>query len=297
MEKITKGDVVEPNRLSVYELLGRICFALFFTMTGSLIIIVFSQYRPLISGVSDLLGRIGLILVLLITALLARRSISLRAYWPLTFGLFIMACAVSFDWWAARFIIHFLGGFPETPSGLALEKLKTVFVVVLTVIVLTRFSGQTLSSIYLQRGDLKQGLTIGLVSFGLAAVSSVPISRLFFAGQAINLAELLKWASWILIIVFSNAANEELLFRGLFLRKLEPFYGKFLSNCLVVLVFTGLHLGVNYTKDQMLFLILVVSLALAWGYIIQKTDSIWGSILFHAGMDIPIFLAIFSTRF
>jgi membrane protease YdiL (CAAX protease family) len=54
---------------------------------------------------------------------------------------------------------------------------------------------------------------------------------------------------------------------------------------------------VTYTRDQLLFLAVVVPLALAWGAIMQKTESIWGSILFHAGMDIPVFLSIFSTRF
>ena len=37
------------------------------------------------------------------------------------------------------------------------------------------------------------------------------------------------------------------------------------------------------------------ALALAWGYIMQKTDSLWGSALFHAGMDIPIMLGIFAN--
>jgi membrane protease YdiL (CAAX protease family) len=52
---------------------------------------------------------------------------------------------------------------------------------------------------------------------------------------------------------------------------------------------------VNYTADQYLFLAILFPLALAWGYIMQKTDSLWGSILFHAGMDIPIMLGIFSN--
>ncbi len=111
------------------------------------------------------------------------------------------------------------------------------------------------------------------------------MSRLMFAGEEVCLAEALKWAPWILLIVLANLANEELLFRALFLRKLEPFYRKLLSNCLVVLVFTGLHLGVNFTRDQALFLVMVMLLAFAWGALMQKTDSIWGSILFHAGTD------------
>jgi membrane protease YdiL (CAAX protease family) len=88
---------------------------------------------------------------------------------------------------------------------------------------------------------------------------------------------------------------EELLFRGLFFKKLEPFVGKFLSNLMIALVFTLLHGLSTYSVDQMLFLFILFPLALMWGYIMQKTDSIWGSVLFHAGMDIPIMLGIFSN--
>jgi membrane protease YdiL (CAAX protease family) len=88
-----------------------------------------------------------------------------------------------------------------------------------------------------------------------------------------------------------------LFIRGLFLRKLEPFYGKFLSNCLIVIVFTGQHLGVTYTRNQTLFLIVVMLLAFAGGTTMQKSDSIWGSILFHAGTDIPIFFAYLFDAF
>ncbi len=85
------------------------------------------------------------------------------------------------------------------------------------------------------------------------------------------------------------------MFRGLFLRKLQPFFGRFLSNLLIALVFTVLHGTVTYSADNMIFLAVTFPLALAWGYLMQKTDSIWGSILFHAGMDIPIMLGIFSN--
>ena len=88
---------------------------------------------------------------------------------------------------------------------------------------------------------------------------------------------------------------EELLFRGLFLRKLEPFFGRILSNLMIALVFTMIHGAVSYSADQYLFLVILFPLALAWGYVMQKTDGVWSSILFHAGMDIPIMLGIFSN--
>jgi membrane protease YdiL (CAAX protease family) len=288
---------MNDHRLSAKEWITRIALAVLFATIGSLIIIVFSQYRPLLTGAYDLAGRIGLMAVLLLTALLARRSKTLNSYWLLIFGLFIMACAVSLDWWSAGWLADSLGTYTNTPAGLALEKLKTGVIVAIVIILLTRLSGNSLGSIFIQRGNLKLGLTIGLITFGIAIAGSIPMSKLMFSGSEMSLAEVLRWAPWILIAVLANAANEELLFRGLFLRKLEPFYGKFLSNCLIVLVFTGLHLGVTYTRDQMVFLAVILPLSLAWGYVMQKTDSVWGSILFHAGTDIPIFLAIYSTRF
>ena len=154
--------VMKKERLPGKILLERIGFALLFTVIGSLIIIVFSQYRPVLTGIHDLLGRLGLMLVLLIAALLARRNESLHHYWQLIFGLFILTFAVSLDWWIAGFMLDSLPGYSNTPAGLALEKLKTVIIIALAVIVLTRLSGSSLGSIYVQRGDLKRGLTIGL---------------------------------------------------------------------------------------------------------------------------------------
>jgi len=282
------------ERLSGQQWIERVVIAILFAGIGSLIIIVFSQYRPLFSGSQDLIGRIGLLTVLLAAALLARRSGRFERYWQLIFGLFVMASAVSLDLWIAHLVQGPLEGMTYLPARFAVEKLKTVTIVAVTVILLTRLSGSSLGSIYIQKGNLKSGLTIGLIAFGIAAAGSIPMSQIMFTGGEVSLAEVLRWSPWILIFVLGNATNEELLFRGLFLRKLEPFYGRFLSNCLVVLVFTGLHLGVTYTRDQMIFLIVVVPVALAWGYIMQKTDSIWGSILFHAGMDLPIIIGLLS---
>ena len=98
-----------------------------------------------------------------------------------------------------------------------------------------------------------------------------------------------------MIFVFGNAFAEELLFRGLFLRKLEPFLGSFPSNLPIAAVFTLLHTGIDYTIDNVIFQSILLPLALICGWLIQKTDTIWGSVLFHAGMDIPVILGIFSN--
>jgi membrane protease YdiL (CAAX protease family) len=134
-----------------------------------------------------------------------------------------------------------------------------------------------------------------LITFSVAAVGAIPVSELLFGGQDLQIQRVLSWTPWILIFVFGNAFNEELLYRGLFLQKYSPFVGRFCSNLVIVIPFALHHTGVSYSPDTITFLAILIPLGLAWGYIIQKTDSLWGSVLFHAGTDIPVVLAIFST--
>jgi membrane protease YdiL (CAAX protease family) len=280
---------------NVHPWLERIILAFIFILIGTLIIVVFSPYRPIFKGWVDLILRLILLGSLLTTAILARKSTRLTTYWPLIFGFFILALAVSLDLWIARLLMDALGSSGNTPRSLAMEKLKTALVVTIVVLGMTKLSGNKLGSVYVKKGKLRTSLWIGIVAFIIAAAGAIPVSQLLFTGEAISLEKVWQWLPWIMIFVFANAANEELLFRGLFLRKLEPFFGRFFSNFLIAFVFTGLHLGVTYTRSQIFFLVILIPLALIWGYIIQKTDTLWGSILFHAGMDIPIVLSLFSA--
>jgi membrane protease YdiL (CAAX protease family) len=288
--------LMKNNRISKTEWGERILLAFLFIAIGSLIMIVFSPWKPLLGRVNDYLGRIALNFFLLVTVLLVRRSRRFEKYWQVFLGLLILVVAVSLDWIIGIYLIDYVGVHDTTPAGWALQKLNECFVIVSVVILLTKMSRNSLSSIYIQKGNLKLGLFIGLTAFVLAAAGSIPMATLFNA-QDLSLARIIPWIPWILIFVLANAVMEEIMFRGLFLRKLEPFYGKFISNLMVAFVFTILHGAANYTSDQYLFLAILFPLALAWGYTMQKTDAVWGSILFHAGMDIPIILGIFSNLF
>jgi len=284
------------DRISKKELGERILLALLFVAIGAFIMIVFSPWKPLLGRVNDYLGRISLIILLSVTVLLVRRSRRFEKYWQVFYGLLVLTVAVSLDWIIGIYLIDYVGVHDNTPTGWALQKLNECVVIVSVVIILTKMSRSTLGSIYIQKGNLKLGLIIGLTAFILAAAGSIPMATLFNA-QDLSLARIIPWIPWILIFVLANATMEEIMFRGLFLRKLEPFYGKFISNFMVAFVFTVMHGAANYTSDQYLFLAILFPLALAWGYIMQKTDGVWGSILFHAGMDIPIILGIFSNLF
>jgi membrane protease YdiL (CAAX protease family) len=286
---------MKNNRLSTKEWGERILLALLFTAIGSLIMIVFSPLRPLLDRAVDYLGRIGLISLLLIAVLLVRKSTRFEKYWQVLLGLLILAIAVSIDWVFGSYLIDSLGVNGNTPVSFTLLKLNECVVVVCTVVLFTRMSGGSLGSIYIQKGNLKLGLIIGLVAFFVCVAGSIPMTFLMFKPGDLTFARIISWIPWVLISILANATQEELLFRGLFLRKLQPFFGKFLSVFLIFLVFTLLHKGISYTSNEYLFLVILFPLALAWGTIMQKTDSVWGSILFHAGTDIPIFLGIFSN--
>ena len=258
--------------------------------------IVFSPWGAgsVLSETNDYLAKIGTSLLLLAAALLVRRRRRFEKYWQILFALFILTVAISLDKIFGIYMIKQLGVTDSTPAGWALPKLNECFVVVSVIVIFTLLSGGSLGSIYIQKGNLKSGLIIGLTTFFVFTAGAIPMASLFNA-QNLSLARIIPWTPWILIYVLANGAMEEIQFRGLFLRKLEPFVGKHLSIFLLAFVFTGLHSWVSYTADNRIFLAVTFPLALALGYIMHRTDSAWGSILLHAGMDIPIMVGIFSN--
>ena len=275
--------------------LERGILAILFIAFGSAIIYFFNpwQYETLLPRILDYLARIGVCIFFLLLSLLTQRSDRFHGYWQIPFAFFVLTLTFTLDFIVNVYFLDYLNIAVNSPTGIALQKLNEALLVVSMVIGCTLASGNDLRSIYIQKGNWKLGLKIGLIAFFLATLLSIPMAT-FFKTENLTLSRALPWIPWILIFVLSNATLEELLFRGLFLRKLDRFFGKFSSNLLIAVVFTLIHGAATYTRDQYAFLAVVFPLALAWGYITQKTEGLWGSILFHAGMDIPIIFSIFS---
>jgi membrane protease YdiL (CAAX protease family) len=218
----------------------------------------------------------------------------LIGYWQIIFAFFIASLAIFFD-----LLINMPA---NTMSGLVLDMLVSTSIIVSTIILLTKISGNTLGSIFLKKGNIKLGLIFGLAGFFFFALTSIPAAQYLFQGQNLNLDKVIAWLPWIMPIVLLNGVREELLYRGLFLKKFEPKLGLKASNLLQALIFSLSHsvagVGLNaYTPFIWVLVIFTFALGLTWGYIMQRTDSVLGSILFHAGTDIPIFLGIFSNIF
>jgi len=176
-----------------------------------------------------------------------------------------------------------------------LFKVLSSLIVIIPIVFLTKVTKKDLASIYLRKGKLKLGLTIGIILFLFFLATSVWTSTLLYEGKNLTFNKLIAWLPWILVFVFSNGIKEEIQFRGLFLKKYETLLGVDPSNLLQSMIFALAHIGETYSPIILLFLFIVFLLGLAFGAVMQKTNSLIGSILFHAGTDIPVILGIFSN--
>ncbi len=265
-------------------------------LAGFLVFIIFSHMRPFFEGTVDILGRFLVAGVFLSLYLVLKDRKSKKINYRLPMAFFIATVAISLDMYlpTSRLLVKALGTDYSTPMGLALDKLDSSLIIILAVILLNKLTGGSLKDLRLQKGNLKRGLSIGIPSFAVAAVLSPYMAKLFGA-SGFSLSQILEWMPWILIFIAGNAFNEELLFRGLFLSRMEPFLGRTLSNLVVAIPFVLHHTGVTYTNDSLMFLLYLLPLALLWGRIAQDNDSLIGSVLFHAGTDITVALALFSS--
>ena len=93
----------------------------------------------------------------------------------------------------------------------------------------------------------------------------------------------------------ANGFSEELFFRGLFLKQYEKFLNRHLANLVTALVSAVGHMQVSYTPDVLVLVAAALVFGLASGYIMQKTDALWASTLFHAGLDTLVVFAVFRS--
>ncbi|MBI5962312.1 MAG: CPBP family intramembrane metalloprotease [Chloroflexi bacterium] len=279
--------------------LQRFGIFLFFLACGLLVFLVFSYYFPLFERSADIIGRIITGIVFLAASLFARHSERFNKYWMILFAFFTALTAISVDFYfsLSKLIIPALNIVWDSPTGWAIEKLESSLLSIVIVLTITRLTGQRIESLYIRRGSLQVGLIVGFIALAAMIATVIPVAEMFFKGENLTWARILNWAPWILIFVLANASNEELLFRGLFIGKMEPFFGKFAANILTTIPFVLMHSFTSYSLDNFVFLALqLLPLSLAWCWLMQKSNNIWGSILFHAAMDIPIVAGIFSAN-
>lgn len=291
MSRIVSGNT--PTWVSAGEWARPRLFAVFFI--SGLVAFLPETYSARTPDQVEILLRTGISASLLFTTLWMRRQDVHKEYWVVFYGFFVASTAQLVDWYFSDWAISLLGIRLETPAGIAITKLESTLLIVATIIILTRLAGGDLASLYLRRGRARWWIPIALVTILFFAATSFIQAIGSFRGQNLSLERVLPWLPWVAIFTLANGLSEELLFRGLFLQKLEPFLGQPLSNLLIGSVFALWHLDIKYTSDLIGLLPIIFALGLFFGLVIQKTKSLWGGALSHAGADIPVIVGYLST--
>ncbi len=265
-------------------------FAIFFGLVLSFFIIriIVSPADPI--GFALLAGSSAAFLFL---ALFSRRNERLSKYWQVFFVFFIVSI-VPLSWGILPAVIAEQFGLAPDAAVLNFLLLNWLLIVA-PIIILTKISGGDMGSIFLKRGNLKLGLILGIVGFVVAFVLAVPLANSFYAGENITFIGVLPLMPLIFVAIFANASLEEVSFRGVILKKLEPHLGRTASNIFQAIIFMLAHLLVGYARFPLVFIVFTFFIGLLFGYLMTKTDSIIAPILVHAGGDVAIFMVLLSN--
>lgn len=223
-------------------------------------------------------------------ALALRASAPLRRYGPLAYALFVAATA---NLALVAFPFERVVTTQEPYQLLMVEKAVQCLVVAPVVVVLSWLARRDLGWIFLQRGEPRRWLPFGLVSLLVMAVITSAVALL--SGQ--TAAQLLAAAPYVFVFIVANAIMEELWFRAVFLRPYAVELGGAGAVVVTALVFAASHMNVTYIGSGMGFayglVVLVVGLAAAWA--MRWGDSLWGSVLFHMGVDLAVILPVIQS--
>jgi membrane protease YdiL (CAAX protease family) len=259
------------------------------TVCGSVVFALTITFVPVLPMWSNYAARGGFLIIFGVLWWVAGDGDPLSRFRPVFFAYFTAVFALSLGFFFTGRGLKLFGLTTQTPIGIAVAKFLQTLLIVIGILAVARFSGEDLASLYIRKGRLKLGLSVGLIAATALLVLSMHAPVTPGAGRLVSLAP------WILLFVLSNGFMEELLFRGLFLGRYEPLIGKWMAILSTAWAFTLAHVQVTYTKNLWFFLLVLLGLSIAWGWLMQKTESLWGSALFHAGADLLVILPIFSS--
>ncbi|MGB5844272.1 MAG: CPBP family intramembrane glutamic endopeptidase [Anaerolineales bacterium] len=231
--------------------------------------------------------------LLLGLTILFYRSERFHRYWEVTFAFFSGSFGLFLAWNIPDSPLSVFGASLDTPQGVAVLKFFELLPVALVIIVLTRIVQGSLSPIYIHKGKLRSGLGLGfLLGFVILVI--------YFAlsWSTIDPAKAIPALPWLIIFAVSNAFFEELLIRGLFLKRYIALLGTAWAVVLSALCYGLFFIGVQSAVGPIPYgaLIVIFPLGLLYGFIMQRSDSIWGPASIHAVIDLIFLFGVFASN-
>jgi membrane protease YdiL (CAAX protease family) len=225
----------------------------------------------------------------------AKKSEKLHHYWRIIFSFTISSAGLLAAWYLGRWYQLIPGLSISTVEGVAIAKVAEVLPIVVAISVGVWIVDKKMSSVFLKGGNIRQSTMLGLL---FSPLGLIPFLVLGGLGITVEAELILTWIPWIFAFSFANSLMEELMIRGLFLRKYATFFGQKGSLLLTSLIFALFHFGLLESADFVtasVFYTFTFVLGLSWGYITQKSDNIWGSVLAHMVADALGILAVFGA--
>jgi membrane protease YdiL (CAAX protease family) len=233
---------------------------------------------------------IALAVIFLVLSITFNRSESLSRFGPAIYALFIASCALLF---LKIGILDLPRDESKPMQFVALDKLSQFLHVVIIIVVLTLIARDNLKSIFIHKGNLKYGLTFGLISF----VGFTILGILLQWDSVDTFSNLSAALPWLLLFVFANSLMEELWFRAIFLKKYESLIGRKAAILVTALVFGTSHIFATYDfpGGGLVFGVVVFGLGLIGAQAMFKEDGLIAPVLFHAGYDLMIMVPILNS--
>ncbi|MGD9397149.1 MAG: CPBP family intramembrane metalloprotease [Candidatus Thorarchaeota archaeon] len=271
--------------------------ALAFLFIGcSFLVFNVGGYNSFIPSDLILLSRFAVVVILFIpTFILFRLEGTWNKYWKLSFSFWISSVGMLLAWFFGRWYQLIPGLSTSTVPGVAVAKVSEVLPIISAILVGMYLVDKDFSSIYLRGGDLRKSIKLGLIASFAALIPFVLVGGL---GLTVTPSTILAWIPWMCVFAASNAFMEELMIRGIFLRKYESIFGERQSLLLTSIIFAIFHQAIiGYTDfiSFSVFMGMTFFLGLIWGYVIQKSDNIWGAVFAHTIADIFFVLAVFGV--
>jgi len=294
--------MMQPSHTSDRPWVERLLLLVLFLAGGAAIFFFGNNWTSAFRTNSSALYKWGLVALFMSVALVLRRSPQFAEHWPVAYALFVAAAANAISGNLGNWLARLLPPLYNPALALAVDKLSQAIPVVLTIVLLTWLIGDDLTSLFVRGGNLASSLRFGLISFGVWAIlfaviavlqtSSTTRTGLFAGGMP--LSKVVAALPWILAFIFANAMMEELWFRGICLKKLRPLLGTAATILVTALVFGLAHTEATYAApaERIIFAVVVLALGLVNAWAMFRTDSIWGSVLFHAGYDLMVIIPV-----
>lgn len=234
-------------------------------------------------------------LVWLAFAALSGLKPAFKPYRPVFMAFFGVSLGIWLSSLVGAWPLRRMGLNPDTSLlGLAVGKLSEVLPIVAAILLVNRLEGGGPGRLLLRRGKLGLSLVLGLALGALLFALFLAMGG-WEAIAYVGPARLVAATPLILVFVLSNAFMEELWFRGSFLSRFQEVLGPGAALAATTVAFGVMHGVADYTSGLQLLQYVgsALVLGLGCGWIAQRTQTLWGSVLAHAIGDVCVVLGFF----